>query len=94
VGFPAARSAVSLRLPPAVVVHRDRYDDAGLEPALRDYDRRRCERQPIPPEKQKNAQVYGTTPRGTWSDQVSRQLSLPERAGFRDFLRGHGFELA
>ncbi|HKI97509.1 MAG TPA: nitroreductase family protein [bacterium] len=94
VGWPAARAQVSMRLPPAVAVHRDRYDDGQLPAELAAYDERRCASQPIPPAKQKNADVYGTTDRGTWTDQVSRQLSRPERPGFRAFLLRHGFELA
>jgi FMN reductase [NAD(P)H] len=93
VGRPAARADVSMRLPPALVVHRGRYDDAALPDALAAYDARRHAREPIPPAKQKNAQVYGTSARCTWSEQVARQLSLPERAGFRAFLQGHGFAL-
>jgi nitroreductase/FMN reductase [NAD(P)H] len=93
VGYPAARAAVSMRLPPALVVHRNRYDDAHLADALAAYDERRHAREPIAPAKQKNAEVYGTAARCTWSDQVSRQLSLPERADFAAFLRGHGFRL-
>ena len=94
VGHPARRSPVSMRLPPAVVVHRGRYDDRRLAAEVAAYDERRHARQPIAPAKQKNAAVYGTAEPCPWSDQVSRQLSLPERAGFRDFLRSHGFELA
>jgi nitroreductase/FMN reductase [NAD(P)H] len=92
VGYPARSAAVSMRLPPNVVVHRDRYDDA-TDGEVRAYALRRLQREPIPPAKQKNAHVYGTTEAATWMDQVSRQLSLPERAEFREFLRGHGFAL-
>ena len=92
-GIPARREPLSMRLPPSLVVHRDRYDDAGLEADLAAYDARRHAAQPIPPEKQKNAHHYGTAEMCTWSDQVSRQLSLPERENLREFLRGHGFDL-
>ena len=37
-GWPAARNAPSPRLPQSVVVHRERYDDGGLEAALPAYD--------------------------------------------------------
>ena len=92
VGYPQRTGAVSMRLPPAVVVHRDRYDDT-TDGEVRDYALRRLQREPIPPAKQKNAHVFGTTEAATWMDQVSRQLSRPERAEFRAFLRGHGFDL-
>lgn len=94
VGWPAREAAVSLRLPPRLVVHRDRYDAGDLAAEVARYDDRRYARQPIAPAKQKNAQVYGISERCTWSDQVSRQLSLPEREAFRTFLEGHGFALA
>lgn len=93
VGYPAHPAAVSMRLPPQVVVHRDRYDERHLAEQVADYDARRHAREPIPPDKQKNARVYGTANACPWSDQVSRQLSLPEREDFRDFLRRHGFAL-
>ena len=58
------------------------------------YDRRRHERQPIAPNKQRNVDLYGAAPFCGWSENAARQLSQPERAGFRDFLKGHGFDLA
>lgn len=94
VGWPADPGRMSMRLPQAAVVHRDRYDDRALAEAVDDYDRRRHAREPIPAEKQKNADVYGTTDYCPWSDQLSRQLSRPERADLAAFLRRHGFSLA
>lgn len=94
VGWPAAGEPLSMRLPPAVVVHRDRYDDTRLAAEVAGYDARRHAREPIPPAKQKNPGTYGTAEVCPWSDQVSRQLSLPERADFRAFLERHGFALA
>lgn len=92
-GFPAHREPLSMRLPPSLVVHRGRYDDSGLEAELEAYDTRRHAAQPVPPEKQRNAHHYGTMEKCTWSEQVSRQLSLPERENLREFLIGHGFDL-
>ena len=93
-GWPAEPAAVSMRLPPSVVVHWDRYDDGKLGPELDAYDRRRHERRPIPPDKQRNVDRYGEAAFYGWSENAARQLSLPERAGFRNFLKGHGFDLA
>lgn len=92
-GFPKQREPLSMRLPPSLVVHTDRYDDSGLEAGIAAYDTRRNDAQPIRPEKQRNAHHYPRTEICTWSDQVSRQLSLPERETFREFLMGHGFDL-
>ena len=41
VGWPVFRRPVSMRLPPAVIVHRERYDDSALETELAGYDQRR-----------------------------------------------------
>ena len=83
-------TATSMRLPPEVVIHHDRYDDSGLEAAVEAYDRRRFERQPILPEKQRHTDKYGALEYCPWSENVTRQLSLPERAGFKDFLARRG----
>jgi nitroreductase/FMN reductase [NAD(P)H] len=94
VGWPADPATdtqrTSMRLPPEAVVHRDRYDDSGLEAAVQAYDARRHARQPILPEKQRHTDTYGALDRCPWSENVTRQLSLPERAAFREFLAKQG----
>jgi len=82
-----------MRLPPALVVHRERYDDSRLADELAAYDERRHARRPIPPHKQRHVAKYGEAARCTWSENVARQLSLAERPEFRAFLEGHGFAL-
>jgi FMN reductase [NAD(P)H] len=93
VGWPAATRDVSMRLPPAVVVHRERYDDLALEAEVAAYDARRHARQPIPPRSQRHVAVYGELAVCHWSDNVARQLSLRERKDFTEFLRRNGFGL-
>jgi nitroreductase/FMN reductase [NAD(P)H] len=93
-GYPASTGQVSMRLPPGVVVHTDRYDDSRLAAEIDAYDRRRHARRPIPPEKQRHTDHYGVLDRCHWSDNVARQLSRPERANFKNFLNRHGFGLA
>jgi len=92
-GWPEAVPDVSMRLPPQVVVHEDRYDDSGLETAVDAYDDRVFAKAPIPPEKQRHVDRYGVAERGVWSENVARQLSVPERAEFRDWLRRQGLNL-
>jgi nitroreductase/FMN reductase [NAD(P)H] len=92
-GWPAATRDVSMRLPPALVVHRDRYDDSAFEEELAAYDARRHARQPIPPRSQRHVATYGELPVCHWSDNAARQLSLRERAQFTEFLKRHGFAL-
>lgn len=94
VGWPKwEKPQISLRLPPSVVVHRDRYDDSNLEKDVEEYDKRRHEHRPIAPAKQRHVAKYGALDYCPWSENVTRQLSLPERAGFRPFLKLHGMEI-
>lgn len=92
-GWPAATGYINQRLPPRVVVHRDRYDEAGLESEIDAYDRRRHAIFPVAPDKQRHADKYGVVEFCGWSENAARQLSLPERAGFRDYLKSRGFAL-
>ena len=92
-GYPAEAPPTSMRLPPAIVVHHNRYDDTRLEAELAGYDHRRHARQPVPPDKQRHTDRYGVREVCPWSENVARQLSLPERADFRNFLLSAGFDL-
>ncbi|MFL1461256.1 nitroreductase family protein [Roseococcus sp. DSY-14] len=86
-GWPAARNEVSARLPPEVVLHAERHADADPA-AIAAYDARR------PPAKPRYPEVHGAAPGGCrWSENVARQLSVPERPGTRDWLAGHGIAL-
>jgi hypothetical protein len=82
------------RLPPSVVVHWDRYDDGNLGDEIDAYDQRRHERRPIPPSRQQDVERHGEAAFYGWSENAARQLSHPERAEFREFMKGHGFDLA
>ena len=94
VGWPVFRRPVSMRLPPAVVVHRERYDDTALETHIRAYDTRRAAREPIAAASLKNNDVYPPRDGVGWSENVARQLSVPERFGFATYLKTRGFDLA
>jgi hypothetical protein len=93
-GWPADKGYINQRLPASVVVHHDAYDDSGLEAGIAEYDARRHAIFPVPPEKQRHTDTYGVADDYGWSEGATRQLSLPERAGLRDFLASHGFDLA
>jgi nitroreductase/FMN reductase [NAD(P)H] len=87
-GFPEARNEPSPRLPPALVVHRETYDDSGLAAALPAYDALR------PPGKPRYPDVHGPKAEGcTWSENAARQLSVPERANFRAWLASREINL-
>ena len=94
VGWPVFRRPVSMRLPPQVVVHHERYDDSALESEVRAYDQRRNARDPIAAASLKNNDVYPPRDGVGWSENVARQLSVPERFGFAAYLKTKGFDLA
>ena len=94
VGWPAFRRPVSMRLPPRVVVHRERYDDSAMQEEVGAYDERRRAREPVAASALKNRDVYPPKEGVGWSENVARQLSVPERFGFAAWLRTRGFDLA
>src|SRR5262249_14141851 len=91
VGYPARKGFVSMRLPPSVTVHTDRYDDSGLAPAVADYDRRRDARHSIPHDQQRNPQQFGHAAFHGWSEDKARQAAQPEGALFAEHVKAHGF---
>lgn len=93
-GWPEAAGYVNQRLPQSVVVHRDRYDDSNLEAEIDSYDQTRHAAFPIPDERQSKQDLFGIARFYGWSEHISRQLAVPERADFRAFLKSHGFDLA
>jgi FMN reductase [NAD(P)H] len=93
VGYPAATGHISLRLPPSITVHRDRYDDSALPGLLDDYDRRRDARHSISREQQRSADRFGYSEFYGWSEDKARQAAQPEGAAFAPYLRRHGFTL-
>ena len=94
VGWPVFRRPVSMRLPPSVVVHRERYDDTRQTDEIRAYDERRRGREPVAAGALKNNDVYPPREGVGWSENVARQLSVPERFGFAAYLKTRGFDLA
>ena len=94
VGYPSQAGWISVRLPPALTVHTDRYDDSKFEALVDDYDRRREAVHATPPENQRFADKWGRVERYGWSEDKARQYSVPERHNFGPFIRGHGFKLA
>jgi nitroreductase len=93
VGHPVGAGYASLRLPPSVTLHVDRYDDSGLAAELDAYDRRRDARHAIPREKQRNPAKFGIADFYGWSEDKARQQVEAEGGGFGAFVRSHGFTL-
>ena len=94
VGYPSQPGWISLRLPPALTVHTDRYNDADLPAELDAYDRRREGRHATPPSGQRFVERFGVAEPYGWSEDKARQYSVPERHNFGPFIRRHGFGLA
>jgi nitroreductase len=94
VGYPSQAGWISMRLPPALTVHTDRYDDSNLPQELERYDRRREARHATARESQRYVDRWGYTEPYGWSEDKARQYSVPERHDFGPFIRKHGFGLA
>jgi FMN reductase [NAD(P)H] len=91
VGWPAGEGHISLRLPPAVTVHRDSYDDAALPKLIDGYDRARDRRHSLGREEQRNPTRFGYAEFYGWSEDKARQAAQPEGGAFPPWLRRHGF---
>jgi FMN reductase [NAD(P)H] len=91
VGYPAGTGYISMRLPPAVTVHTDVYDDGKLKAEIDDYDKRRAARHMTPREQQRNPKKFGYEEFYGWSEDKARQAAEPEGAAFAAFVRAHGF---
>jgi len=93
-GWPDEERDVTLRLPPAVVVHENGYDDSDLDAEIDAYDQRRHAARPITPPKQLHEDRFGKADFYGWSEAAARRLSAPAtQVPMRDFLLSHGFEL-
>ena len=92
-GWPDQRSNVSIRLSQDIVIHFDKYDEKDLIQKINKYDDRVFKKDPIPESKQRHVNLYGVAKKGTWSENISRQLSVPERSNFKKWLNKNGFNL-
>ena len=93
VGWPDENNEVSIRLPMKVVFHEDFYNDKDMLKQIDQYDKTIERVQPIPKSKQRHVNVYGFNEKNTWSENISRQMSLSERKEFKKWLKSHGFNL-
>ena len=93
VGHPDGQGKFSMRLPPSITLHTDRYDASNFDAELAAYDTRRAVAEPPVPGKQRFAEKWGLTEPYTWSEDKARQYSVPERHSFGPYVRGQGFGL-
>ena len=92
-GWPDQKSNVSIRLSQDTVIHFNKYDEKDLIQKINKYDERVFKKNPIPENKQRHVDLYGVAKKGTWSENISRQLSVPERSNFKKWLNENGFNL-
>ena len=92
-GWPDEKSPVSIRLPQDIVTHYNTYNEKNLMNKINQYDERVFKVAPIERNKQRHIDIYGVAKKGTWSDNISRQLSVAERKDFKKWLKNHGFRL-
>ncbi|MBS0524608.1 MAG: nitroreductase family protein [Proteobacteria bacterium] len=90
-GWPSFAGVMSPRLGLDVTIHRDRYDESGLEEKIAAYDKRRETVQPY--RTQRYTEKFGQSAEYGWSEDKARQYSVPERADFGAFVRRKGFKL-
>jgi nitroreductase/FMN reductase [NAD(P)H] len=94
VGWPSREAQISLRLPLKVTNHVDRYDDEDLFENVANYDQRREAIDQTQPEQQRMVDRFGISPDYGWSENRTRQYSVPARADFGDYIRRQGFDLS
>ena len=92
-GWPSREGFVSLRLPLALTVHVDRYDDTNLAVEIDGYDRRRDARHSIPENDWRQVGRFAKPWLYGWSEDQARQVSVRERQDFGAFIRPQGFKL-
>ena len=93
IGWPDQKSKISIRLSQDIVTHLDKYNEKDLIHKINLYDTKVFKKDPIPENKQRHIDLYGVAKKGTWSENISRQLSIPERSHFKNWLKKNGFNL-
>ena len=90
VGWPAEKAHISARLPLALTLHQDRYEEGDLAGRIDAYDRRRAA---IHPHKPRDPARWGAAEFYGWSEDKARQYGVPQRADFGAYVRKQGFRL-
>ena len=92
-GWPDEKAPISIRMPQDIMIHNDCYNEDNLTKKINDYDKRVFRVAPILEKQQRHVDVYGVAKKGTWSENIARQLSLPERNSFKAWLKDNGINL-
>jgi nitroreductase/FMN reductase [NAD(P)H] len=91
VGWPSEDGGISPRLPLALTVHEDRFDEGDLAAQIDGYDRRRHAQRPF--RNQRDVAKFGKAEFYGWSEDKARQYAVPQRSDFGAFVRGKDFHL-
>ncbi len=92
-GWPNEKKKISLRLPKTLILHENNYSDKQIIEKVNKYDELVYKDSPIPVSKQRHVKKYGPAKKGLWSENLARQLSVPERIEFKNWLNNNGFDL-
>ena len=93
IGWPSREGFASMRVPMALTVHTDRYDDSNFVAEIDGYDQRRNARFAIPQSEWREVERFGKPALYSWSEDKARQYSVPDRQDFGAFVRAQGFKL-
>lgn len=91
VGWPAELPPPHPRLPLALTLHENRFDDRDLEEQVEAYDARRAQLDPYP--RQRAVERFGEAALYGWSEEKARHYAEPQRLDFGRFVRATGFRL-
>jgi nitroreductase/FMN reductase [NAD(P)H] len=88
-GWPSDEGRMSPRLPLAMTVHRNRFEERDFPALLDGYDRRR--QQSAPYREQRDPDIWGRAAQYGWSEDKARQYATPQRSDFGGYVRSRGF---
>lgn len=91
VGYPVETGRIIPRLPTAVTVHVNQFNETGLKEQIDGYDQKRHALFPL--RRQRYAKLYPDAAFNGWSEDKARHYSQPERADFGAFIRHKKFTL-
>jgi|UniRef100_UPI004047946E FMN reductase [NAD(P)H] len=91
VGYPLEPGRIMPRLPTAVTVHVNQFNESGLKEQIDLYDEKRHALFPL--RRQRYAKIYPDAAFNGWSEDKARHYSQPERADFGAFIRSKKFTL-
>jgi len=90
-GWPSRPGDITPRLPLAVTLHTDRFDERDVRAKVEAHDRRRAAIQPF--RNQRAVEKFGRLDDYGWTEEKARQYAVPERTDFGQFIRRKGFHL-